>query len=135
MGLGTDVSQLPEKPDDDYKKGLQIKCAIGGGEVATWEDSGAGSWMGFADMASQLAAGPGDFDKLPLVRMVDTIAKTFGKGSTVIPKLEVVDWVDRPDCLKSGASKGVDTGETEEQSAPPPQQQSTQSTVPADAGF
>lgn len=115
--LGPSVAQLPEKPGDDYKKGFQIKCAIGGGETAQWDDSGAGAWNGFTDLVPEISAGPSDHDKLPMVKKVGDRAETWGKGSTVIPVLEIVQWVDRPDCLKTGVNSGFDAGPSEQAQA------------------
>jgi len=40
----------------------------------------------------------------------------FKRGSTVVPVLEIIQWVDRPDCLKEGAAAGIAT-----EPAPAPQ--------------
>ena len=61
-------------------------------------------WQALADLAPKLSEGGG---KLPLVRMSDAKALQFKKGSTIVPVLEVVKWVDRPDCLKEGAAAGI----------------------------
>ena len=42
----------------------------------------------------------------------------FKRGSTVVPVLEIIQWVDRPDCLKEGAAAGI---ATEPAPAPAPQ--------------
>ena len=60
--------------------------------------------------------------------MTGTKAQQFKRGSTVEPVLEVVNWVDRPDCLKEGFAAGVDTGKPHKP-APAPQP------APADAPF
>ena len=41
------VNQMMAKPGDDWKKGISVKCAIGGGKVAMWEQAGGGLmiWM------------------------------------------------------------------------------------------
>jgi hypothetical protein len=44
---------------------------------------------------------------LPLVKLVDARAMQFKRGSTVVPILQIVKWVDRPDCLKEGAVAGI----------------------------
>lgn len=115
------IAHFMEKPGDDYKKGFQIRCAIGAGKTATWEQSGAGAWNGFTSLVPALQQGPGD-GKLPMVRMTGTKDEKFARGSTSTPILEVVKWVDRPDCLKEGAS--IDTGDEpaqEQSSAPAPE--------------
>ena len=96
------VSQMMPSPGDDYKKGFSIRCAIGGGQAATWEQAGAAPWDCLTDLAPKLSQQPGK-GQLPMVRLVDARAVQFKRGSTVVPVLEIVKWVDRPDCLKEGA--------------------------------
>ncbi len=114
-----DINSFMQKPGDDYKKGLQVRCAIGGGNTATWEDSGAGSWNGFLGLVPALQEGPGD-GRLPLVRMTGSKDEKYARGSTSIPTLEVVEWVARPDCLKEGAAAGIATepAPAQQQAAP-----------------
>jgi hypothetical protein len=42
-----------------------------------------------------------------MVKITDTKAMQFKRGSTVSPVLSIVKWVDRPDCLKDGAAAGI----------------------------
>jgi hypothetical protein len=93
-------------PGDDYKKGFSIRCAIGGGQAATWEQAGAAPWDCLTDLAPKLAQQPSK-GQLPMVKLVDARAVQFKRGSTVVPVLEIVKWVDRPDCLKEGAVAGI----------------------------
>lgn len=110
------ISQFLPRPGDDYKKGLSIPCAIGGGKTATMEDSGAGIWNGFVDLVPQLSEGPDG--KLPLVKMSGAVEEKFARGSTAKPVLEVVKWVDRPDCLK--ATIATEPAAAPAQAAPQP---------------
>ena len=91
---------------DKWKMGISVRCAVGGGNVATWEQAGAAVWQAITNLAPQLTKQPAP-GQLPLVRMTDAELLQFKKGSTVVPKLEVVKWVDRPDCLKEGAAAGI----------------------------
>jgi hypothetical protein len=100
------VSQMMQSPGDDWKKGFSIRCATGGGNTATWEQAGAAAWDCLTDLAPKLSQQPAP-GQLPLVRMIDARAVQFKRGSTVVPVLEVVKWVDRPDCLKEGAAAGI----------------------------
>lgn len=105
-------------PGDDYKRGLSVRCAIGGGKTATWEQAGAATWNAFVGLVPALRqAPPGDV--LPLVRMTGTKVQQFKRGSTVEPVLKVVKWVPRPDCLKPDGAK-IDTG-AQATAAPPAQ--------------
>jgi len=117
------VSQMMPQPGEDYKKGFQIPCAIGGGEVATWEQAGAAAWNAFTALVPALQEAPEN--KLPVVKMTGTKAQQFKRGATVEPVLEVVKWVDRPDCLKEGAQAGIATEPAPAADpAPAPQEQS-----------
>jgi hypothetical protein len=100
-------AQMQPAPGEDYKRGFSIPCAISKTETATWEQAGASVWGAFTALVPALQQGPEG--KLPVVRMTGTKFQQFKKGSTVEPILEVVKWVDRPDCLKEGAA--IDTGD------------------------
>ena len=98
-------AQMMPSPGDDWKKGISVKVAIGGGNVATWEQAGAATWQAIVKLAPSLQAQPAP-NMLPLVRMVGTDAMQFKRGSTIAPVLEVVKWVERPDCLNQNAVAG-----------------------------
>lgn len=130
------VSQMMPQPGEDYKKGFEVRCAIGGGKTATWQQAGAAAWNALVGLAPQLQNGtPG---KLPLIKLTGTKAVQFKRGSTVEPILTVEAWVDRPDCLKEGAAAGI---ATEPAPAPQPQAQPAPvaapaaSSVPSNASF
>lgn len=125
------IARMEPQPGDDYKKGFSIRCAIGQGKTASWEQAGAAVWGAFTALVPALQQQPAG--KLPLVRLTGTKLQHFKRGSTVEPIFEVVKWVDRPDCLKESAAAGVDTGEPEQpaQQAAPAQA----ANVPADAGY
>lgn len=127
------VAQMQPQPGDDFKKGFSIPCAIGQGKTATWEQAGAAVWNGFTALVPVLQQGPSG--KLPLVRLASTKFEQFKRGSTVTPVLEVVQWVDRPDCLKEGAAGPVDTGGDAPAPQPAPAPAAAPSSVPANAGF
>ena len=95
------------QPSEKCKKGFSIPCAIGG-KSATWEQSGAASWNGLTGLADAVNAGfaanPG---KLPLVKLTGVRVEKYNKGSTTIPLLQFMQWVDRPACL--GGDETIDT--------------------------
>jgi hypothetical protein len=126
------ITQMMPAPGDDYKKGFQIKCAIGGGRVATWEQAGAAAWNAFAALVPSLQQQPAP-GMLPLVKLTGTKLQQFKRGSTVEPILEVVKWVARPDCLKEGAAAGIAVEPAPAAAAPAPQP--AQVPAPADAEF
>lgn len=129
------VSQFMASPGEDYKKGLSIRCAIGGGKTATWEQAGAAAWNAFVNMVPALQQRQDG--KLPLVKLTGTKLQQFKRGSTVEPVLEVVKWVDRPDCLKEGAAAGIATEPVQQQAQRAAQQvqAAAQTAAPADAEF
>lgn len=120
-------AQMAAQPGEDFKKGFQIKCAIGSGNVATWEQAGAGAWNAFADLVPALQQGPGD-GSLPMVRVTGVRQEKYKRGQTSIPVLEVVKWVPRPDCLKEGF-----TAETDPAPQHPTQQASKAAAATVDA--
>lgn len=126
---------MPDPSTDgrDYKKGFKIRCAIGGGKTASWDQAGASVWNAFVALVPALQQQPAP-DMLPLVRMTGSKHEQFKRGSTNTPILEVAQWVPRPDCLKEGAAAGIAT-EAAPQTAQPAVQQATQSPVPASAQF
>ena len=95
------VAKFKAQPSQEHKKGFSIRCAIGGGKTATWEQAAVGAWNAFTTLVPALKAGPGD-GSLPLVRMIGHKTEKFARGSTFTPILEVMKWVARPDCLKEG---------------------------------
>jgi len=99
------IAHMMPQPGDGWKKGFKLRVAIGGGKTASWDQAGAAA---FVALVPQLREGPSG--KLPLVKMTGTKLEQFKRGSTVTPLLEVVKWVDRPDCLKADAPT-IDTGE------------------------
>ena len=113
------IARFEPQPGEDFKRGFSIRCALGGGKTALWEQSGAAVWGAFTALVPALRDQP-QGDMLPLVRMTGSKAVQFKRGSTVEPILEVVKWVPRPDCLKEGAAAGIDMGEPAPAPAPQP---------------
>lgn len=128
--MNATLNQMMPSPGEGYKKGFKIRCAIGGGKTASWDQAGAAAWGAFVALVPALAKGPDG--KLPLVKMTGSNFEQFKRGSTVTPILEVAAWVDRPDCLKEGAAAGVATEPTQQSTAPAV---APANAVPADAGF
>ena len=114
------VNQMMPKPGDEWKKGISVKVAIGGGKVAVWEQAGAAIWSALSDLAKQLKEQP-SAGQMPLIRMTEAKELKFTKGSTCYPMFEVVKWVDKPDCLKEGAAAGIALDEPAPAPAPAPQ--------------
>ena len=121
------VNQMMTKPGDDYKKGFSVKCAIGGGNVAMWEQAGAGVWAALTDLAPKLSQGTNG--QMPLIKVVEAKEIKFTKGSTCYPIFEIVKWVDKPDCLKEGVAAGIAVEEAAPTPPPAP------APAPVDAEF
>lgn len=126
--MNQSVSHMMPSPGDGYKKGFKMRCAIGGGKAASWDQAGAAAWNAFVALVPALQQG--EAGKLPKVKMAGTKLEQFKRGSTVTPVLEVVGWVDRPDCLKEGATP-IDTGSD---NASAQAQQKTENATTAPAG-
>ena len=112
------VAQMMPQPGDDYKKGLSIPCAISKTDTATWEQAGAAVWGAFAALVPALQQGPEG--KLPVVKMTGVQLLQFKRGSTQQPTLEVVKWVDRPDCLKADQTIATEPAQAPAKPAPAP---------------
>lgn len=131
--MNASINRFEARPDDEYKKGFKIRCAIGGGETAAWDQAGAGAWNAFVALVPALAQQPAP-GMLPLVRKTGVKAVKFTKGSTTEPILEIVKWVERPDCLKEGVAAGIAT-QPEQQAAPAAVSPEAAAAVPASAQF
>lgn len=133
------LSKFIEQPGEGYKQGFKIRCAIGGGKTAAWEQAGAAVWGAFVALIPALQQGPDG--KLPLVRCTGAKFEQFKRGSTNTPILEVLQWVNRPDCLKDGVAAGVATAPVQQPTpAPKPQPAYTPppaaaASVPSDIAF
>lgn len=106
--MNPDLSNFMPSPGEDYKKGFKMRVATGGGSTASWDQSGAAVWNAFVALVPELAKQPAP-GKLPLVKMTDVKLEQFKRGSTQTPVLSIMQWVDRPDCLKEGVAAGVAT--------------------------
>lgn len=109
------ISQATQRPDESKKPSgafawsaaLSIRCAIGGGDAATWEQASFGAYDAFSKLAKQISAEWGEKSQngrlLPLVKQTGVETQQLKSGSSNKPVLTVVDWVERPDCLKADA--------------------------------
>ena len=109
------VSQATQRPDESKKpsgayawsNALSIRCAIGGGQAATWEQASFGAYDAFSKLAKQISAEWSEKSQngklLPLVKQTGVETQQLKSGASNTPILEVVQWVERPDCLKADA--------------------------------
>lgn len=133
------IGQSTPRPDESKKasgafawsRALTVRCAIGGGKAATWEQGSFAAYEGFTRLAKLIQAQyPGD-NTLPLVKQTGVEKRDLPNGSANIPILEIVKWVPRPDCLKADAPK-IDTGAADP--APTPKAAPTPQPAMADIG-
>ena len=132
------ISQATPRPDESKKpsgqfawsRALSVRCAIGGGKAATWEQGSFAAYEAFSRLAKQIMAQyPGD-NTLPLVRQTGVEKRELSGGSANIAILEIVKWVPRPDCLKADAPVIA----TEPAPAPTPQPVKAAAPAPAFEG-
>lgn len=109
------ISQAMPRPDESKKPGggyewgqaLSVRCAIGEGQAATWEQASYGAYDAFAKLSKQIAAEWPEKSQngalLPLVKQTSVETQVMTSGSSNKPVLTVVEWVPRPDCLKDEA--------------------------------
>ncbi len=143
------ISQATPRPDESTKpnssakawaRALSVRCAIGGGKAATWEQGSFAAYDAFDKLSKQIMAQwPTQSQNgvlLPLVKQTAVEKRDLPSGSANIPVLMIEKWVPRPECLKADAPK-IATGEP----APAPPQQpapapaTPAAAVPTDAEF
>ena len=139
------IAQATPRPDESKKlsgsftwsKALSVRCAIGGGKAATWEQGSYGAYDAFAKLAKQIeaqwAANSQNGALLPLVQQTGVDRQEMTSGATNKPILTIIKWVPRPDCLKANAPI-IATAEPAPAAQVQPAQQTT-SVIPADASF
>jgi hypothetical protein len=109
------ISQATPRPDDSKKPSgayawsaaLSVRCAIGGGEAATWEQASFGAYDAFSKLSKQIQAEWQEKSQngklLPLIKQTGVETQSLQSGNTNKPVLTIVEWVERPDCLKDDA--------------------------------
>jgi hypothetical protein len=136
------ISQATQRPDESKKlsgafawsRALSVRCAIGGGKAATWEQGSFAAYEAFTKLAKQIEAEWATHSQngalLPLVQQTGVEKRDLPNGSANIPTLTVAKWVARPDCLKADAPV-IATGAPEPAPAPQPVQTPTPVHAPA----
>lgn len=108
-------SLMAASPGKDWKKGMSIRVGLPGGKSATWEQSGQAAWLALTHLAPQLSE-KHDPNQLPKVKLVAADPVKFTKGATVVPKLDIDAWIDRPESLMA---EGVAVATEPEPASPP----------------
>lgn len=139
------IAQATPRPDEgktptgkfQWSRALSVRCAIGDGVAATWEQAAFGAYDAFSELSKIIAA---EWEAksqngvlLPLIKQTDVITKALTSGNSNKPVLTVVEWVPRPDCLKADAPQIAVAAAP----APSVQEQAVaaqQTAAPADAG-
>ena len=96
-------SQMMASPGEGWKKGISIRVAISKDRAATWEQSGAAVWEALVHLVPQIQEQRGP-NEVPHVKLTNVLDNVYAKGGTAVPILDVAKWIDRPACLKDGAS-------------------------------
>jgi len=97
--------QPPDRGDDRWKKGFEVRIAVSKDQAATWSQAGAGAWNGLVNMMKAVREdGGGGEGMAAVIKMTGAEKLEFKKGSTVFPVLELKKWADKPDCLIEDAS-------------------------------
>ena len=105
-----DQAQPADRGEDRWKKGFSIRLALGKDNVATWTQSGAGSWAGLVSLMKAIKADGGSGETvIAVLSGIEDIK--FAKGGTSAPQFTVKKWADRPDCLKEQAATIVEGDE------------------------
>lgn len=104
-----DLKNWKPRPDDEYKQGVSIPVAVGEDKMFYWTQSGLSVIECFKHLSGQINGKPSD--KLPKVFMEKAEPLTFKNGGTVVPKLKVIEWVQRPFILEADQDKNKDTSE------------------------
>lgn len=130
------ISQALPRPDESKKasggyawtQALSVRVAFNQEAAATWEQGSFGAYRAFTKLAQLINAQyPGD-GTLPFVKQTGVEHIKLSNGSTAVPILEIMKWVQRPDCLKE--QMGIAT-EPPAAPAPQPAQQPAQPARPS----
>ena len=100
------VGKKGPQPSPEHKRGFMVTLYNKEIGAAEWSSNGVGPNMGleimYKDCAAQRAANPG---KLPVLEYKGSKAEKIGKGTTRIPKFDLVSWVPRPEGLDAVAEE------------------------------
>ena len=91
-------AKLPS-PGEGYKLAFYIELTLND-ERRIWSSNGTCAVLGMDAIYDEMAQ-TREGDKLPLCRYTGSSPAKIGKGSTRIPKFEIVEWVERPIALSS----------------------------------
>lgn len=106
------LAKFEAYPGDGWKKGFHIPVAIAKDSVAVWEQAQAGAFSAFVGLVQKLNGDVPD-GKLPLVKLTSVEKVETKMGISFVPVLEIVKWVDRPECLKASNGNEIDLGDDE----------------------
>lgn len=110
------IAQATPRPDESKKQNgmgfawsnaLSVRCAVGDGVAATWEQAAFGAYDAFSKLSKQIAAEWSEKSEngrlLPLVKQTGVEVAQMKSGTSNKPILAVVQWVERPACLRDDA--------------------------------
>lgn len=119
QGVGPDchwdeaVGKVGNRPSEDHRRGFQVMVYLKEGGWHQWQQNQVGVLQGFATVWAEIKAQMGsNEDKVAVIKYNNFEINSKGKGTTRIPKLELVKWQDYPK-------------DEESASPPPPVKEST----------
>lgn len=133
------------RPDESKKQNgaftwsncLQVRVAVSQEKAVTWEQGSFGAYQAFTKLARQIEA---QWDQsqngklLPVVQMTGVEERSLTGGTSNIPVLEVIKWVERPDVLKADAPAIATAATPQAEVSSQTIQQPAQQPNPATAG-
>lgn len=101
-----DLSKYEASPGDGWKKGLSMRIALDKETAVTLEQSSAAVMSMLGEIGSLVRTPEGQkhlkAGELPVIKLVGADKVDSKLGSTFVPRVEIVQWVPRPDVLGGG---------------------------------
>ena len=92
------VGKVGQRPGGEHRRGFQVMIYLKDGGWHQWQQNQVGVLQGFSPLISQVFEKSDDNpEKLPVVKYNDFEVNSKGKGTTRIPKFEIVKWADYPE--------------------------------------
>jgi len=124
--MDASLSDPAPKPTDgrEWKRGFQFnifsKNMFGEEPTREFATTGVGACMGVQALYSEFEKElPANHGKVPVVKFDGSVSSTAGRGSTTIPTLVIVKWVDRPADLPIETDAPAPAAAVQQQAAAP----------------
>tara|TARA_B100000965_G_scaffold104531_1_gene86123 strand:- start:569 stop:1114 length:546 start_codon:yes stop_codon:yes gene_type:complete len=91
------LGKVGKQPSSDHRRGFQVQVYLKDGGWYQWQQNQVGVLQGFSPLMSAIFDKVKDNpDKVPVVKYLEFEVNSKGKGTTRVPKFEVVKWADYP---------------------------------------